>query len=217
MILVFLTCLLTQAPKPEPAAAVKAPKLRDELQARFKEDQDARFAFIQSMAKHERSAKLVDGKTVLQMSAEETKEFQALNQRVQDVDGKNVAWLKEVVREHGWPGKSLVGEAGAHDAWLLVQHADAHRDFQDECLRKMKALPKGEVVPRDVAYLTDRVLIGRGKKQIYGTQARIEHGKAVPFPIEDEANVDERRKAADMQPMAEYLKQVEQTYVKGER
>jgi hypothetical protein len=27
------------------------------------------------------------------------------------------------VTEHGWPGRSLVGEDGAEHAWCLVQHA----------------------------------------------------------------------------------------------
>ncbi|MDR3619456.1 MAG: hypothetical protein P4L85_08905 [Paludisphaera borealis] len=213
MILVFLTCLLTQAPKPEPAA-VNAPKLRDELQARVKEDQAARFAMIDFMAKHQTGAKSADGRTAVNLSPEQNKELQTLIKRVKEADDKNTAWLTEVVDEHGWPGKSLIGEAAAHDAWLLVQHADAHKDFQDECLQKMKAAPAGEVAPRDVAYLTDRTLTNRGKKQIYGTQTRLENGKAVPFPIEDEANVDQKRKECGMQPLAEYLKQVEETYVK---
>jgi hypothetical protein len=37
------------------------------------------------------------------------------------VDEDNSPWLRGVVAEHGWPGSSLVGEVGAHDAWLLAQ------------------------------------------------------------------------------------------------
>ncbi|QEH31622.1 hypothetical protein OJF2_00870 [Aquisphaera giovannonii] len=213
MSLFLLAMLLAQAPKEE-AATVKEPKLRDELHARVKEDQAARFAFIEFMGKHEKTVKVVDGKTVFSMSPEESKQFRALNARLGEADAKNTAWLKEVVRKHGWPGRSLVGEAAAHDAWLLVQHADGDKDFQEECLEKMKAQPAGEVSLRDVAYLTDRVLTGRGKKQVYGTQTRIEGGKAIPLPVEDEANLDRRRKGCGMEPLAEYLKQVESMYVK---
>ena len=35
---------------------------------------------------------------------------------------------------HGWPGRSLVGEQGAMDAWLLAQHADRQPGFQRRAL-----------------------------------------------------------------------------------
>lgn len=54
--------------------------------------------------------------------------------RLGAVDEDNTAWLRSVVAKHGWPDSSLVGEAGAHDAWLLAQHADQDRVFQAECL-----------------------------------------------------------------------------------
>lgn len=82
---------------------------------------------------------------------------------VQDIDGKNTARMRAVVAAHGWPGRTLVGRDGAHAAWLLVQHADRDRPWQNECLDRMGKLPAGEVAPGDLAYLTDRVLVGEGK------------------------------------------------------
>jgi hypothetical protein len=58
---------------------------------------------------------------------------------VATVDADNLAWLKEVVAEVGWPGQSMVGEDGAHAAWLLAQHADQDPAFQRRCL---ELLPK---------------------------------------------------------------------------
>jgi hypothetical protein len=60
--------------------------------------------------------------------------------------------------------------------------------------------------------LTDRVLVGEGKKQLYGTQLSTKDGKLTPQPIEDETNVDVRRKEAGLQPLAEYIKFVEGMY-----
>jgi hypothetical protein len=54
--------------------------------------------------------------------------------RLADIDRRNTARLKRIIEKHGWPGKSLVGEDGAHAAWLLVQHADKDRGFQKQCL-----------------------------------------------------------------------------------
>jgi hypothetical protein len=43
------------------------------------------------------------------------------------VDEDNTAWLTELTARRGWPGRTLVGEDGAHAAWLLAQHADRSR------------------------------------------------------------------------------------------
>jgi len=88
---------------------------------------------------------------------------------VEPVDRANTARLKEIVAEHGWPGHRLVGEAAAHAAWLLAQHAPA--DFQEQCLPTLEdAVGRADASRRDLAYLMDRVLMHRGQPQIYGTQ-----------------------------------------------
>src|SRR5205085_1172028 len=78
----------------------------------------------------------------------------------------------------GWPGKSLVGVDGANAAWLLVQHADQGRAFQKRCLPLLEAaVKKGEATGVQLAYLSDRVRVGAGEKQVYGTQFRTVDGK----------------------------------------
>lgn len=129
------------------------------------------------------------------------------------IKGRNTSRLKEIVEQYGWPGKSLVGEDGANAAWLLIQHADRDRKFQRYCLELMKeAAQKGEIPLQHVAYLTDRLLVAEGKKQIYGTQFTTENGKLVPFPIENEADVDKRRKEVGLPPLSEYIKRLKKIY-----
>ncbi len=177
-------------------------ELRKELLRMTKEDQDARRALIEVLSKK----KITDPKVALGGEMPEGK-------RVNTIDQKNTARMKEIVDKHGWPGKSLVGVDGANAAWLLVQHADKDRPFQDHCLTLMReAFKKGVVSGQDLAYLTDRVLVGQGKKQIYGTQFRDQSGKMVPEPIEDEAKVDQRRKEVGLPSMAEYEKLLRQVY-----
>jgi hypothetical protein len=133
--------------------------------------------------------------------------------KMADIDRKNTARLKEIVDKHGWPGKSLVGEDGAHAAWLLVQHADKDRAFQKHCLKLLeRAVKVGEASAVDHAYLTDRVLVAEKKKQVYGTQFRQVDGKMAPYPIEDEANVDRRRKEVGLSSLADYRKTLEELY-----
>ena len=57
-----------------------------------------------------------------------------------------------------------------------------------------------------MAYLTDRVLVAEGKPQRYGSQFFTVDGELKPRPIEDEANVDARRKEVGLGTMAQYTK-----------
>jgi membrane dipeptidase len=175
---------------PPKAGTAKLPDLRQELKDMVKVDQD--------MRKRAFSGAGFDAKLAEQLEA---------------IDTKNTARLKEIVREHGWPGKSLVGEDGAHDAWLLVQHADRDRPFQKQCLELLKtAFAKGEASGKDLAYLTDRVLVGEGKKQLYGTQFVQKDGKMEPQPIENADKVDERRAAIGLESLADYAKRLREAY-----
>ncbi len=106
-----------------------------------------------------------------------------------DVDIKHTARLKQIIDEYGWPMDSMVGREGGLAAFLLAQHADLDPVFQRRCLERMKSAPEGEVSKVDVAYLTDRVLVNDGKKQLFGTQFWMVDGKLVPQPIADEANL----------------------------
>jgi len=123
-----------------------------------------------------------------------------------NVDKKNTQKMKQIVREYGWPGKSLVGEDGAHFAWLLVQHADHDLKFQKKCLALMKkAAQRGEVSSKDIAYLTDRVRINEGKTQLYGTQLHVSGSKVIPLPISYRKTLARRRKRVGLNPLTAYL------------
>lgn len=134
-----------------------------------------------------------------------------LVERVTEVDADNTAFMKDLVAEHGWPGKSRVGEKGAGDAWLLVQHADQDVEFQERCLELLRAaVPAGEVDAKHLAYLEDRVAMHRGRPQRYGTQFRPRDGGGYePYTLEDPARVDEWRASVGLEPLAEYAKNFE--------
>jgi hypothetical protein len=86
---------------------------------------------------------------------------------VRAIDEDNTAWLKELVRRQGWPGRSLVGEEAAHAAWLLVQHADHDPAFQRECLDLLEqAVQRRDASASDWAYLTDPYCGRRGDPSV---------------------------------------------------
>lgn len=200
--LILLLLGWTRSFAEEPSNSLNEP-LRAELKRRVKEDQDARTQMIDWLAKQ----KLNDAAAAKKMADE------PLVKKVAEIDKANTEWLKAIVQKHGWPRRTLVGSDGAHDAWLLVQHADHDRAFQKKCLDLMRDLAVlGEVSPADVAYLTDRVLVAENKKQLYGTQFHTVDGKLEPKPIENEAKVDERRKAVGLPTLAEYRTMIEKMY-----
>ena len=122
---------------------------------------------------------------------------------VAPVDRDNTAWLREIIAQHGWPGHELVGEAGAHMAWLLAQHAP--EDLQEEWLPLLQdAVERGDASPTDLAYLMDRVLMHRGEPQIYGTQYRqVGDGPLELWTVRDPSGLDQRRAALGLLPEAE--------------
>lgn len=136
--------------------------------------------------------------------------------RLEAIDRHNTNQVRQIVKTYGWPTVKLVGKKGANDAWLLVQHADQNPKFQRECLDLMQPLlAKGEVSKQNFAYLTDRVLLAEGKKQLYGTQfTKGASGGWEPRPLEDPDNVDKRRLEMGLNTMAEYRKMFEEVYGK---
>ncbi len=200
--MVVLPCFTLRGDDKPKAAKVKEEGLRQELLRRAKEDQDARNAMTDAMSGRGQK----DGK------AGPTTEI-ALAHKVESIDAANTARMKEIIERHGWPGKTLVGADGVSAAWLLVQHADQDRAFQKRCLELMKpAVKLGEASGKELAYLTDRVALAEGKKQIYGTQFHKVCDKWEPKPIDDEPNVDKRRAEVGLPSLAEYRKQIEATY-----
>jgi hypothetical protein len=202
---ILAAALLTgQAVADDKSGEARNEELRKELLRRVEEDQAARKAFMEWL----RSNSGADPKALKGADAPAPR-------KMAQIDRHNTERMKEIVDRHGWPGKALVGEDGAHAAWLLVQHADHDRPFQKRCLALLaEAVKKGEATGADLAYLTDRVRVGDKQKQVYGTQFRTVDRKLVPEPIEDEANVDKRRKEVGLAPLAEYLRQVEE-FTKG--
>jgi len=102
------------------------------------------------------------------------------------VDAENLPWLKQTIAHKGWPTRSMVGDEGAHAAWLLVQHADSDPAFQRHCLDLLiVAAADGEAGQQAVAYLTDRVHLAEGRPQEYGTQVIAREGRWIPRRLRD--------------------------------
>lgn len=133
------------------------------------------------------------------------------------IDKKNTARMKEIVKNYGWPGKTLVGKDGAFAAWLLVQHADLDLKFQKKALSLMEvAVQRGDAGKKEFAYLIDRVRVNSDKPQVFGTQFFRKDGKMIPRPIEDEKHLEKRRKEYGLPSFSEYAKVMSSKKTGGE-
>jgi len=121
----------------------------------------------------------------------------------QSIDEANTTWLAELAERVGWPGWTMVGEDGAHAAWLMAQHADP--EHQRKFLGLLRAaVAADDASAGDLAYLEDRVRVFGGRPQLYGTQFMYDKDELKPQPIEDPENLDQRRAAVGLGPFAEY-------------
>ena len=170
-------------------ASITLPGLRDELIAMRYRDQQARQVLIE----------------------QGTGDAAAVGEMMR-VDSAHTLRLKEIVRQHGYPTPELVGGDAVEAAFLLVQHSP-DLAFQKEYLPTLvRQAESGDVEKQDVALLTDRILINENKPQIYGTQLQMVDGRLVPYPIENEAGVDQRRTEMGLPDMKTYVELVNRMY-----
>ena len=133
--------------------------------------------------------------------------YEGYDPRMAAVHEKNALRLRAIMAQIGWPAKRLVGKRAADAAWLIVQHAIAHPEFQRSCLKLLAAAAHEHLVPAwQPAMLEDRIRVFEGRPQLYGTQLEPDaHGNMRPHTIEDPDGVDERRRAVSLEPLAEIL------------
>jgi hypothetical protein len=134
--------------------------------------------------------------------------------RMEEVHRCNAARLKEIIAEHGWPGRSLVGEDGAVAAWFIAQHAIGDPTLQRRVLGLLReARDRGEVSPAAPAFLEDRICLFEGRPQVYGTQFEPdETGLPRPYRIADPEHVNERRRAVGLNTLEERTRELRQEH-----
>ena len=160
------------------------PALQIELMKMIARDQEARMAFIHAPD----AAKSAAGASI---------------------DATNLARLKGIVAQLGFPTLAMVGREGVRAAWLLTQHADTDLAFQKRVLALIQAGASDEVQPGDVAMLSDRIRVNEGKPQRFGSNFdKTMHAT----PIEDPEHVDERRAQVHLMPMADYSCEMREMY-----
>ena len=124
--------------------------------------------------------------------------------KLESVCYENTIWLKNLIDKMGWPPSEIIGEDGELHSWLIVQHS-LDINFQERILKLLKQLLPINKRRVNIAYLTDRILVAKNKKQIYGTQFyRNEEAKLIPCPIYNFENLEKRRNEVGLESFSRY-------------
>ena len=129
------------------------------------------------------------------------------------IDRANLARLKQIIRQHGWPTADLVGTDGMGDVWLLAQHATP--EFIAQALPHLQAAAdRGEIGRSALALTIDRNLVYHHRPQVYGSQGTLKDGHFVLDDVQDPEHLDERRAQVGLGPIADYQALIEKDYRK---
>jgi hypothetical protein len=125
-------------------------------------------------------------------------------------DSTNMIRIEAILKQYGYPGKTIVGEKANEAAFYVVQHSkkvDVYLPLIE------KAARAGELPFYLFAMMKDRSLMYNNQPQIWGSQAKGMNvtnnatGKAewkfFVWPIEDPTNVNKRRKQAGFEQTVE--------------
>jgi len=133
----------------------------------------------------------------------------------QSIDRANTLVLKKIINTYGWPTISMVGKRPSMNAWLIVQHADHDIRFQKKVLNNFKKIytenPQ-DIDIRNIAYLSDRILVKEKKRQIFGTQFHWnKKGQLVSFPISNRKDVDRLRDNYNLPPLGKIMEEIKKS------
>jgi hypothetical protein len=184
------TLVLARAVKAEPFSSKHQP-LRARLDSIYREDQKYRLMMDSVAKKH----------------GFESEQVRSLWAKMAAVDSVNLIKVKAILDRYGWLGVPEVGQQGNSTLFLVIQHADSATQVQYLPVMR-KAVKEGKAEASQLALLEDRVALRQGRKQIYGSQVSRDPqtGQYSVLPLEDPDNVDKRRAAMGLPPLADYVK-----------
>jgi hypothetical protein len=162
----------------EQGALGKLPDDASRLRKIYKIDQDSLDAYPD-----------VDGLSDAQV-VEVNRAYKALTR---DINAANVTLIKRMLPAAGWFSSKVYGQEAATGAYLVIQHSD-NPPLQKRFLPVMERMvASGEALGSEYALVYDRIAVGEGRLQRYGSQMHCVDGRMVPQPMEDPSRIEERR------------------------
>jgi hypothetical protein len=129
------------------------------------------------------------------------------NYAVQDpkIDHENQQKVISIIEKCGFPSAEQAGLSGVNTVFLIIQHASLKQQEKYFTYIQQSAA-RGDIGWSAVAMMEDRILMGKGRKQKYGSQVtKVGDGPWQLYPVEDPMHVNQRRAQAGLGPIEEYL------------
>jgi hypothetical protein len=124
-----------------------------------------------------------------------------------ETDSINLQTVNKILDLYGWLGKDKIGSKANEALFLVIQHADSTIMIRYFPLL-VQSYELRQTPGKFYAMMLDRILVEKGQKQLYGTQLKMPEagGKMIPYPIENEKEIDIRRRRLGLNTLADYLK-----------
>lgn len=112
------------------------------------------------------------------------------------IDSENQEEINSILQKYGWIQKSKIGEKASESFFYVIQHSPA--EIIEKYYPQLESLAIINEASRiHSAMMKDRLLMMKGRKQIYGTQVSTllyANGVLAIWPIENPEIVDSLRK-----------------------
>ncbi len=137
----------------------------------------------------------------------ESEEAKKIGRQVYLSDSMNVITITNLLDNQGWPELNKIGRSGSNAIFLTLQHSNL--ETQEKYLPVLtQAVADEKIAPGALALFEDRLRLGQGKKQVYGSQVNRdrETGQNYVQPLMEPEKVNERRAEVGLGPIEDYLK-----------
>lgn len=122
-----------------------------------------------------------------------------------EIDRKNLTTVISLIENCGMPTLEEVNETQMSAIWLTIQHGD-HENRKKYFPLLEQSAKNGDLRSTEIAMMKDRILMGDGKPQVYGTQITQKDGQWVLYELSDPESVNKRRTEIGFGPIEDYLK-----------
>ncbi|MEM6684854.1 MAG: DUF6624 domain-containing protein [Bacteroidota bacterium] len=137
----------------------------------------------------------------------DSKEYARYHKIVKQNHTINEQKVKKILDTYGWPSRDMIGPNGNWTLCNVIQHSD--NNFRIQYLPLMrKAVKDGKLEARFLVRAEDRIATEKGELQLYGGQMKYypETKSFNLWPVYDPINIDKRRVAIGLEPIAVFLK-----------
>lgn len=121
-------------------------------------------------------------------------------------DMENLQIIISIIKTCGMPTIATTNEQSLATIWLVFQHSP-HEFRKAYYPLLQEAAANGDIKARSMALMEDRLLMGEGKPQIYGSQLRGSgpNGSFELYKIKEPEYVNQRRAEVGLGPLEEYV------------